>query len=393
MNRPARVATRPLGAGLLAVVALMAAAGFSPARGEGTDRPLSLRATGIYRVWVIDSGDETTIWQARAPFHATGRLHPKVELLFSGATVLNRLEPEGGRSESLDGIVDGSLQLFVRLAGDHVLLRGGAFLPNGGEADSSELALARLLAHPVLGFRSRQMSRGLDGHAGITLALPLASSLRLGAGAGHTARGAYVLVEGADEYEPASETVVTAGLELGATGASASFVRFDAAWRTFGIDRQGDLDLFEEGDQLEFQLSTRLGHEDGPMMEAAARLVEKEDNRILGPDGGEPAEFSPGTWLRGHASLSSRLGRRVRFGLAGEWTRMNGHDQPPAGGMSYDGTSYGGGPFIGFLLGDRFRLTIGGSILGGILDETTESPEMDLRGVQTTVTFTWRGGA
>lgn len=378
--------------GLLALALSLAITAGSPAAAEEAERPLALRSTGTFRSWTIEYGDEngteTTIWQARAPFQVTARFHPNAELVLSGASLMNRYEPERGDDISVNGLVDGAAQLFVRLAGDRILLRGGAFFPHGAEADSAELAVARLVGHPLLGFRSRQLSRGMDGHAGIALAQPLSPNIRIGAGAGYTLRGSYTLIEDGGTYEPASEMIVTAGLEFGGAATHAGYIRFDGAWRTFGTDRQDDRDLLQEGDQLEIQVSTRVGDESGPMAEANARLVHKDDDEVLSAGEGEPNEYSPGLWTRAQVSISDRWTRWLRAGLSGEWTRMSDDDR-----TLYDGVAWGAGPYFGFDFGPRFNLTIGGGVLGGELDASEESPGADLKGLQTSLTLTWRGAS
>jgi hypothetical protein len=301
---------------------------------------------------------------------------------------LSSLKPDRGRTLSLNGPTDVIAQAFLRGAGNRLLLQAGVNLPTGKRnLEADQLSVSRALAHPLLAFRLKQYGQGTDVNAGLALALPLASGVTFGVGAGRIFRGAYPLRDGMADFEPSAETSISTGFDLGRDDGTGPSARLDAVHRLYGTDRQGGLDLFDPGNQTEFQLAARAGNR-GVKAEMTGRLVLKADDRFLtAATLGEPQVTRPGTFNRFTAMASIPLGRHLRAGLNAEWSGFTGSDL-----AGIKGSAYGGGPQLRFDLGGGGTLTLGGSYLLGTLDGDETTPSTDLSGFSALCSLAWRTG-
>lgn len=351
------------------------------------ERPrISSRSGVTWRSWDLQKQAITSVTQWRMPYVVSVRLADQVDLVLSTAYAHTTFETDRGYTSFRNGVTDTAAHLFVRLAGNRVVVRAGVQLPQGSAMlDSTEIAVAGLLAHPLLSFRSRQFSRGLDGHVGLALMTPIGRGVRAGISLGQSIRGAYTLFDQGSSYEPAAESVMAMGLELAGPDGSGNLLRVDAVGRMYGRDRQDRADVLAAGNQAELQLLARVGAGKTRSLEGSAQVVRRDNDRVFTQGPTEPQEYTPGTWIHGQASFRNRLARALWIGLAGEWTRMQGNDRP-----GRDGEAYGGGPVVTVrLLGSD--LVLGASYLGGTLKGSSDARSTDLRGRQVSAQVVWRG--
>jgi hypothetical protein len=351
------------------------------------ERPgISSRSGVIWRSWDLQKQTITSLTQWRMPYVVSVRLANRVDLVLSTAYAHTTFETDRSYASFRNGVTDTAAHLFVRLAGNRVVVQAGAQLPQGSAMlDSTEIAVADILAHPLLSFRSRQFSRGLDGHVGLALMTPLGRGVRAGISLGQSIRGAYTLFDQGSSYEPAAESVMAMGLELAGPEGSGNVLRVDAVGRMYGRDRQDRADVFAAGNQAELQLLARVGAGKTRSLEGSAQFVRRDNDRVFSQGPTEPQEYTPGTWIHGQASFRNRLARTLWIGLAGEWTHMQGNDRP-----GQDGEAYGGGPVVTVrLLGSD--LVLGASYLGGTLKGSPDAGSTDLRGRQVSAQIVWRG--
>lgn len=287
-------------------------------------------------------------------------------------------------------------QLFARLGGDRVLLQAGLGLPSGTkELDNEQLSVAQALSHPLLGYRLKTYGQGLDLSAGAATAFPLGGSGAFGLGIGLVSHGAYTLVEDGDDYKPGLETSFTAGFDLGgiasgkgAASGGGSPLRVDLSYRTYGKDELDGTEIFQEGAQIEGQVTVAAGRQ-GPHFEASLRAVAKSDNTVFQGSGETVEELKdkPGTSLRADTHLDFPVGGQARLGVAAELHRFSGADVP-----ALNGTTFGVGPSLALFLSPRASISLGGQLLGGSIDEDEESglDQVDLSGFAALFGFTWR---
>lgn len=363
----------------------------------------SLRLPIEYRkVTVKADSVETDVTQLYLPVVGSLRLGRKIDLVVSGAFAQSTVSREGSDDLTLSGASDVTAQLFARLAHNRVLLQGGVGLPSGKkELDPEELAVAQILAHPLLGFRLKTYGQGLDLSGGAAAALPLGPRAALGLGAGFVSHGKFTLVDGGDDYQPGLESSVSIGLDLGgrasgkgnASGAGAP-LRVDVSYRTFGKDQLAGSDLFQEGAQIEAQAALALGRR-GPRFTALGRIVSKSDNTTFSGSGNSIEELKekPGTSLRGDLGFDFPMGSAARLGVEGRVHQFSGADQ-----AGLDGTAFGVGPVLSILFGDRGGLRLAGNFLGGSIDGHTDqanaaldTPQADLSGFSANIGLTLRG--
>lgn len=358
----------------------------------------SARAPMSFRSWELESalGEKTQLSQLHIPLVTSLRLGPALDVVVSSAFGNSTLDPGGAADglgeESLTGNGDVRAQIFLRLLGDRVLLQAGAGLPTGRKAlDPAELRVAQALGNPLLGFRMKHYGEGLDLSGGGAVAFPLGASLTAAAGAGFVYRGEYEFVAGQPDFQPGEEISVSAGLDF-TGGTSSPAVRLDASYRLFGPDRLDGDDIFDEGNQIELQATSRM-RPAGARVDLAARVVSKEDNAILNPAGSdvEKVATDAGTAYFGRGETGLVRGRAF-FGVAGDVTRFEG-----TAASEQVGTVFGVGPVLELALGDAAQVRVGGQVLFGQTDETEDGegnvvPSTDLSGFDVTLSFVWAPG-
>lgn len=358
-----------------------------------------------YRTWTTtpDSGaGEATVSQLVVPFVTSLRLGSSADLVLSTAGASSKLDVDGGASSSLGGAADVTAQLFLRAAGDRLLLQAGANLPSGKrELSAEELSVAAALGHPLLGFGLKQYGRGFDLSAGAGVGFPLGARGSMALGAGVIRHGSYTLVENGDDYEPAPEVSISAGLDVGgsrvggeggpAGGAAreGGLLRLDATYRLFGEDKLDGETIFEEGDQIELQAlaATRPAR---VRASALARLVVKSDNTAFSGAGGAVGALKTkaGNGILLQGGIDAPLGGAVRWGVDGEMTRFSGSDTP-----GENGTAFGVGPSLGIPVGAGGSLRLRVLYLFGSIDSEQGSVGGDLSGLAVSAGLRWRAGS
>ncbi len=381
--RAATLARLTVPAAIMAGLGLLAA-GVSHA-GQGPQ--VSYQSGITWRSWDVEKQAVASVSQWRIPYTASIRLTDRVDLTLSGAGAGTDFSTGPSRTGSLNDVAETMAQLFVRLAGNRVMLQVGAQLPQGSQAlDSTEVAASSLLAHPLLSFRSRHFGRGFDGHAGLALMTAIGRGARAGISFGQSFRGTYTPFDQGASYHPASESAIAVGIELARPEGSGNLVRLDVAGRTYGTDRRGGADVFAAGNQLELQLLARRTAGPTRVLEGSARIVRRGDDRVLRPGPTEPQEYTPGTWMRGLASFRNRVKGTMWIGIAGEWTHMQGDGRP-----GRDGDTYGGGPLLTTRLAGNLGLTLEARLLGGALEGSADTGSADFHGRQVSAQLLWRG--
>lgn len=370
---------------------------------------LTFRAPVSYRSWKLEAdSSSTTVSQLHLPFTASIGMGKNFDLVISGGMGLSSLEPDSGRLLSLDGPTDVIAQAFLRGAGNRLLLQAGVNLPTGKrDLQADQLTVSRALAHPLLAFRLKQYGQGTDVNAGLAFALPLASGVTFGVGAGRIFRGAYPLGDDMADFEPSAETAISTGLDVGRDDGTGPSARLDAVHRLYGTDRQGGISVFEPGNQTELQLAVRSGRSDnvgsqGVRVDVTGRLVWKANDQFLSATTpGEPQATRPGTFSRFTAAASFPLGSHLRAGLNTEWSGFTGGDMAGSKGSvsgtdgpiyGINGSVYGGGPELRIGLGRSGAFTMGGSYLLGTLDAKEAADRTDLSGFSAFCSLAWRTG-
>lgn len=376
---------------IIAALVMVASLPPSVARAAG----VSFRAPASFRSWKLEaSNTHATVTQLHFPFTTSVGVGKRADLVISGAMGFSSLKPDSGRALALNGPADVTAQAFFRGAGNRFLLQAGVNLPTGKrDLDADQLTVSRALANPLLAFRLKQYGQGTDVNVGLAAALPLAPGVTFGVGTGRIFRGAYPLGDGMKDFEPASETAISTGLDLGDKNGTGPTARIDAVYRLYGTDRQAGLDSskpgirFEPGNQAELQLSARSGDR-GLRGEVVGRLVFKANDRFRTlVTEGEPQATRPGTYSHFTAVADAPLGSRLRAGLNAQWSGFSGADLP-----GINGSAYGGGPQLRMELGRNGTLALGGSYLLGTLDDGGAAPKTDLTGFTAFCALTWRAG-
>lgn len=363
----------------------------SPAVTAHAAQSVAVRVPASLRAWTLAAPDdsETKLDQVYLPVIATVRLSAAWDVVLSSAMSGSSLELENLPASKLNGASDVTAQALFRPAGDRILLQAGVNLPTGKkELDDEELAVAQILAHPVLGFPVKQLGRGFDVSAGAALAGPLGGGLSGGMGVGVVIPGAYALLAGQEDFTPGTEIAVSGGLDLGADGSEAGsgILRLDATYRYFGKDKIGDTEIFEEGAQIELQALGRTSM--GELgLSALARSVLKSDNTVLAPAGDDVGDITEaaGASVFGQLGADYPFGEAVRAGVQGEFRLYDGSE-----GARADGSAIGAGPYVMLGLADRGWLRAGAMLLSGSL-EGGDAGDTDLSGFAVNVGFFWRG--
>ncbi len=355
-----------------------------------------------FRSWKVTNDStnaEAKISQLYVPAVASLRLGSSADLVVSTAGASSKLDIAGGspasdQSSSLSGASDVTAQLFWRLAGDRLLLQGGANLPSGKrELTAEEFAVTRALGHPLLGFGLKQYGQGFDVSGGASIALPLGASSTFGVGGGFIQHGSYTLLENGDDYKPAPEFSVSAGADFGGAADAGSggggTLRLDGTVRVYGKDELDGAEIFQEGQQIELQAQAQSA----PSRLAAfalARLVLKGENTAFTGDGATLAEIKSkaGNDLLIQAGADVPIAGSLRGGVDGEWNRFSGSDTP-----GYDGSAFGVGPTLGIPVGDGGWLRLRALLLFGSIEASAGQQKSDLSGFAATFAFRWRAGS
>ena len=352
----------------------------------------TVRFPGTFRTWTLEdqeSGDQTTISQVHIPLVSTLHLAERADLVLSSSGASSTLERDGAADRDLSGLSDVTAQVFYRFPGDRILLQAGANLPSGKTGlDEDELAVARVLSQPILGFSLKQYGQGFDATGGIALALPAGPGAVIGLGAGIVAPGSYTLIDGGGDFAPGTQISLTAGLDLTNTETGAQ-ARLDSGYRIYSTDELDGEPIFEEGNQIELQATGRAPAA-GLILTAASQGVFKADNAILQGPGATVASISqkPGTSFDIRLGADRPLGERWLLGVRGEWRSFNGSDTP-----GRDGTAFGAGPSARVDLGASAWFRLNALVMTGSLDAGDGFAEQDLSGVAITAALSWTGGA
>jgi hypothetical protein len=309
------------------------------------------RSPSSFRSWTIKSDGEQdmTLSQFHVPIIAYVRAASNTDVVVSVAGASSRFKRDGESSSSLSGQSDLTLQAFFRTLENRLQVQAGTSFPTGTTGlDQEELRIARAISNPLLGFRLKQYGEGFDVSLGATYAFPLAGTTTLGIGAGFVSRGDYTLQLGGADYDPASEGALSAGLDSEVNWGSRQITwHFDGTVRVYGDDKVAGHEVFEEGTQLEFDLSGRAQGE-GANGQATLRTVFKGDNTVFSQVGQvvESLKTSSGTSVLFLGSVDFPLSHKVRGGGELEFHRFTGSDT-----AGDDGTTFGLGPTAGFGFG------------------------------------------
>jgi hypothetical protein len=397
---------------LISVVALPLTAAIAAAQEES---PLLLRLPPSFRSWTITPGQgapKFKIAQFYAPVTATMRVGHRADLVVSGAAGFSSIKPDTGATQSLNGLNDVKVLGFVRFWQDRLLAQAGVSAPTGKKKlDATELSVAQLLGHPLLGFRDKRYGAGLDLNGGAALALPLGTRAQFGLGGGYTYHGPYTLLLDSPDYQPGAETSVSAGLDLHTAGAGApdgptasSALRLDLTYRTFNNDRLDSRDIYGEGDLTELSAEGRAGST-GAQGVISARMVLQADNTIYSADGAQISAIktASGTATLLQGGVTFPLGASLRGGLDGEWTHFGGGDTGDAvrpakatgaagaiGAAGLDGNAYGGGPSVQTSLGNGGAVSFGVRYLTGTITGKNDAGDSSLTGLFLTLAVHWR---
>jgi hypothetical protein len=344
-----------------------------------------------YQSWLAKTGGTTTrVSQLYFPIVVTTGLGPHADLVLSTSLAGSGAEREGQPANSLDGASAFTAQVFLRLAGDRLLVQAGIIPPSGRWGlDAEEMAVSQAIGLPVLGFGLKQYGSGLQRGGAATIAFPFSPTANFTVGVGGIHRGKYRLQEGGGDYSPASEWALTSGLDLGTPdpGGAGQPVHLDATYRLFGEDEVDGARAFAEGDQVELQVEGRTG---GAAMRSHgfARVVLKGENTVFSSVGATVSSLKASSG----DGYFARLGfdRPLRSGLRGgadlEWNHVTGSDT-----FGRNGTAYGIGPALISPLGrGGATLELRGMFQWGVIEGTSGGPDSDLSGFSIFANFRWR---
>jgi hypothetical protein len=372
----------------LATIAVLLLSGFLGGEASASVvRLTSVRLPLEYRTWTLKDreGNEETVSQFYLPAITTVQVTSATAVVLStaGAGSSRKLE----QSSSFSGPSDVKVQAYHKAADNRVLFTGGVNLPTGKrELSLEDLEIVRALGNPLLGMRLKQYGRGLDLNGGAALSVPLRPDLLLAVGAGVLLPGSFTLVKGDQAYSPTPEISVSAGLEVRGPrwAPNAQRLSLQATGRLYSKDQVAGEDVFEEGDQLDVALNV-VTNRARLRLSLASLLVLKRDNVSFTAEGDElrALKSSPGTGLLTRAGLNYELTDRVRPGIEIDWKRFSGSDDPERNGFAF-----GVGPALGLALGESNRLKIRALYHAGSAGGRED--EIDLKGLSTTVSFTWR---
>ena len=204
-------------------------------------------------------GDETTISQVSFPLAAYVPVGRRLSLtLYAGASQASGTV-DGVDLAGLDGLSDAQVIVGYgrEIGGASLVVTLGANLPSGRHALSDdEFETLRQLSRDVYRFRTPSFGQGLNLSPGLTWAMPLGHRVVLGAGLSYQHRGSFEpLADMEQRFDPGDELAFTGGLNyrLGRTAALSG----DVTYTTYGVDRQGEVDLYESGDKTTVTLQLR----------------------------------------------------------------------------------------------------------------------------------------
>jgi len=343
-----------------------------------------------YQSWHAKTagGTTTRVSQLYFPIVVTTGLGPHADLVLSSSLAGSGAEREGQPANSLDGPSAFTAQVFLRLAGDRLLVQAGIIPPSGRWGlDAEEMAVAQAIGLPVFGFGLKQYGSGLQRGGAATVAFPLSPFANLTVGAGGIHRGEFRLQEGTQSYHPASEWALTSGLDLGTPDGAGQPLHLDATYRSFGEDEVDGAKAFAEGDQVELQMEGRAG---GVAMRSHGfvRAVLKGENTMFSSVGATVASVkaNSGDGYFARLGLDRPLRGSLRGGADVEWNHVTGSDT-----FGRNGTAYGIGPALISPLGrGGATLELRGLFQWGVIEGTGGSPDSDLSGFSIFANFRWR---
>jgi hypothetical protein len=342
-----------------------------------------------YRSWTISSpAGDVVVSQFVAPISATIQVRPNLDMVVTDAAASSNADG-GGIESDLGGMTSLSGQVFLRVADDRVQLQLGVTAPSGKRGiDSTETSVMRLLGLPVLQFGLRHYGRGSEVNLGCTAAFPRSPTLVASLGVGYIARGEYELFRDAEDYKPASELAVNAGVDIGDPDPESRgpLWRADVTMRFFGTDRLGGEDAFDEANRLEIGVRA-LTRGEGIQWNGSLR-VEINGTNIHHSTSGllDPIEAASGDayFFRGGASMP--MSQAWRAGVRVEWNQVRGSDE-----FGNDGYSYALGPTLS-RDGRSLGFQVGATYLGGKLDGFSGSDDRDLGGFASDASVHWLWG-
>lgn len=343
-------------------------------------------AVGIgFRSWTLehqtDPSTSERIDQLAYPVNVSLRVHPRVNVVASTRGGLSSLSPEDGPTSRISGLPDLAIEAFWRVLRDRLIVSWGVNLPTGHEAlTTEELEVARVLGNPLAGFRVRQIGEGTKLNGSMVYGSTLPGGTPFAVGVGYIGRGAYTLLEGGGEFDPATEVSVSAGVDIGRSFAL-TMARLDATFRTFGTDEWAGEPVFEEGDQLELQTTVTMEEKPLGGYLMLRGIVKGDDRTIL--TGDDELPITPGAGLFVRCAVRRALRWRTRAGLAIDWNHYSGSDYP-----GLNGDLFAIGPTAEFPWSDEVRVGVRLLYHTGSFEEETE--DTDVVGISVDASLTWR---
>ena len=343
----------------------------------------------MYRTWTVSStSGDVEVSQLVAPLSGSVQVRPNLDVIVTDAAGSSNASTAGNESD-LGGMASLSGQAFLRVADDRIQLQLGVTAPSGKRSISSdEAAVLRLIGLPVLQFGLRHYGRGSEVNVGCTAAFPRSQSLVASLGVGYIVRGTYELFRDAEDYKPASEVALSAGVDIGDPDPESHGIlwRADATMRFFGTDRLGGEDAFREADRLEIGVGG-LTRGEGIQWNGALRAEIKGTNTHYSTSGIlDPIEAASGDayFFRGGGTLP--VSRSWRAGVQAEWNQVTGSDE-----FGNDGHSYALGPVLS-RDGERIGVQVRATYLGGTLEGLPGNEDRDLSGFATDASVRWMWG-
>jgi hypothetical protein len=150
----------------------------------------------------------------------------------------------------VSGLTDtqATLSYYLPVGTGSAVVSASANLPSGtSELTPDEAATAFLIGQNFYGFRLPNLGQGFNATGGLTYAFPAGDAVVIGLGAAYQVRGTYTPTEGAAEYDPGDELLLTGGFDYGLGPGSS--VAIDVTYAIYSADTAGDLE-FESGNTL-----------------------------------------------------------------------------------------------------------------------------------------------
>ena len=150
----------------------------------------------------------------------------------------------------VSGLTDtqATLSYYLPVGAGSAVVSASANLPSGtSELTPDEAATAFLIGQNFYGFRLPNLGQGFNATGGLTYAFPAGDAVVIGLGAAYQVRGTYTPTEGAAEYDPGDELLLTGGFDYGLGPGSS--VAIDVTYAIYSADTAGDLE-FESGNTL-----------------------------------------------------------------------------------------------------------------------------------------------